>query len=317
MKKIKILCTLGPESLNKDFLKFANKKVDLVRLNLSHINIYNLEKIIKFVKKNTNVPICIDTEGAQIRTKIKKNRKFLFGKKDYIYENGGNFNLYPNYIYYKLKKNDILDIGFNGLKIKILKRIKNKILFKTIKAGLLEKNKGIHIENRSIKLNFLTEKDFKAIEISKKLKINNFALSFTNSVDDIKKFNKLLPKENKIFKIETKRAINALDKIFKVGKKFLIDRGDLSKEISIFKLPIIQRQVFEKASKNIEIYTATNFLESMIKNPYPNRGEVNDIFNTCEMGSAGLVLAAETAIGKYPKECVNFLLEFISKSKIN
>ncbi len=317
MKKIKILCTLGPESLNKDFLKFANKRVDLVRLNLSHINIHNLEKIIKFVKKNTNVPICIDTEGAQIRTKIKKNRKFLFGKKDYIYENGGNFNLYPNYIYYKLKKNDILDIGFNGLKIKILKRIKNKILFKTIKAGLLEKNKGIHIENRSIKLNFLTEKDFKAIEISKKLKINNFALSFTNSVDDIKKFNKLLPKENKIFKIETKRAINALDKIFKVGKKFLIDRGDLSKEISIFKLPIVQRQVFEKASKNIEIYTATNFLESMLKNPYPNRGEVNDIFNTCEMGSAGLVLAAETAIGKYPKECVNFLLEFISKSKIN
>ena len=78
-----------------------------------------------------------------------------------------------------------------------------------------------------------------------------------------------------------------------------------------------ERQVFEKASKNIEIYTATNFLESMIKNPYPNRGEVNDIFNTCEMGSAGLVLAAETAIGKYPKECVNFLLEFISKSKIN
>ena len=72
MKKIKILCTLGPESLNKDFLKFANKKVDLVRLNLSHINIYNLEKIIKFVKKNTNVAICIDTEGAQIRTKIKQ-----------------------------------------------------------------------------------------------------------------------------------------------------------------------------------------------------------------------------------------------------
>ena len=73
MKKIKILCTLGPESLNKDFLKFANKKVDLVRLNLSHINIYNLEKIIKFVKKNTNVPICIDTEGAQIRTKTKRH----------------------------------------------------------------------------------------------------------------------------------------------------------------------------------------------------------------------------------------------------
>ena len=317
MKKIKILCTLGPKSLNKDFLRFANKKVDLVRLNLSHINIPNLEKTIKFVKKNTSVPICIDTEGAQIRTKVKKNKKFSFGKRGYINEKVGNFTLYPSYIYNKLKKNDILDVGFDGLKIKILKKIENKILFKTINAGLLEKNKGVHIQNRSVKLNFLTEKDFKAIEISKKLRIKNFALSFTNSVNDIKKFNKLLKKENKIFKIETKKAINSLDKIFKVGKKFLIDRGDLSKEISIFQLPRVQRLIFKKSSKNIEIYTATNFLESMLKNPHPTRGEVNDIFNTLEMGASGLVLAAETAIGNYPKECVNFLLKFISKIRIN
>ena len=82
MKKIKIICTLGPKSLNKDFLRFANKKVDLVRLNLSHINIPNLEKTIKFVKKNTSVPICIDTEGAQIRTKVKKIKNFHSAKED-------------------------------------------------------------------------------------------------------------------------------------------------------------------------------------------------------------------------------------------
>ncbi len=315
MKKIKILCTLGPKSLNKDFLKFANKKINLVRLNLSHIKISNLEKTIKFVKKNTNVPICIDTEGAQIRTKVKKSKKFIYDQKGYIFENGGNFNLYPNYIFNKLRKNDILDVGFNGLKIRILKKVKNKILFKSMKAGLLEKNKGVHVENRSIKLNFLTKKDIKAIEISKTLGIKNFSLSFTNSVEDIKKFNILLPKENKIFKIETKKAVNSLDKLFKIGKKFLIDRGDLSKEISIFNLPRIQRLILKKASKNIEIYIATNFLESMLKSPYPNRGEVNDIYNVCKMGASGLVLAAETAIGNYPKECVNFLLEFIKKIK--
>ena len=76
MKKIKIFCTLGPKSLNKSFLRFVNKKVSLVRLNLSHINISELAKTIQYVKKHTKVPICIDTEGAQIRTKVKK-KKFI------------------------------------------------------------------------------------------------------------------------------------------------------------------------------------------------------------------------------------------------
>jgi len=172
----------------------------------------------------------------------------------------------------------------------------------------------VHVENRLIKLNFLTKKDILAIELSKKLGVKNFALSFTNSAEDIKKFKKLLPKENKIYKIETKKAINSLDQLFKIGETFLIDRGDLSKEISIFILPQIQRLIFKKGQKK-NIYVATNFLESMLKNPYPNRGEVNDIYNACEMGASALVLAAETAIGNYPIECVNFLKKFLSKNK--
>jgi pyruvate kinase len=317
MKKIKIFCTLGPKSLNKKFLKFVNNKIDLVRLNLSHIDYSNLKNIIKFVKKNTRVPICIDTEGAQIRTKVKKNKKFSLGKKEYIHLKNKNFTLYPDNIFHKLKKNDILDIGFDGLKIKLLKIYSDKILFKTIRTGSLENNKGVHISNRIIKLNFLTDKDHAAIELSKKLGIRNFALSFTNSVKDINKFNKILPKENKIFKIETKKAIKSLDQLFKNGKNFLIDRGDLSKEISIYRLPKIQRIIFKKANKRNEVYLATNFLESMVMNPLPNRGEVNDIYNSCEMGASGLVLAGETAIGNYPIECVKFLKKFISNLKLN
>ena len=67
-----IFCTLGPSTLNKDFLKFSNGKISLLRLNMSHLSLEGLKKSIKFIKKNTRVPICIDTEGAQIRTKIKK-----------------------------------------------------------------------------------------------------------------------------------------------------------------------------------------------------------------------------------------------------
>ena len=226
-----------------------------------------------------------------------------------------NFYLYPENVFDQIKKGDILNVGFDGLIIKIIKNYKKKILFNTISKGLLDNNKGVHISNRSIKLDFLTIKDYQSIELSKRMGIKNFALSFTNSLNDIRKFKKILPKENKIYKLETKKAINSLEKLLKHGTNFLIDRGDLSKEVSIYDIPFIQRKILEASSKKHQIYVATNFLESMIKNPFPNRGEVNDIYNVCELGASGLVLAAETSIGNYPQECVDFLVKFLAKIK--
>ena len=312
-KKIDIFCTLGPSSLNRKFLKFSNANVSLLRLNMSHIKINKLKNTIKFIKKFSKTPICIDTEGAQIRSKIKKIKYLKSNNQTInIYKNTGNFNIYPSEVFNKIKKNDIMDVGFDGLKIKVIRVKKNKLNCKVLKDGLLENNKGIHIENRKIKLNFITEKDKKAILIAKTMNIKHYALSFTNTYKDILKFNKLLKSEIKIFKIETKSAINGLKKIINRGDRFLIDRGDLSKDISVEMLPTIQRKILKIAKiKNKKVYVATNFLESMVKNKYPNRGEANDIYNTLETGAAGLVLAAETAIGKYPEECVVFLKKMI------
>jgi len=312
-KKIHILCTLGPSTLNKKFLSFSNKNVSLLRLNMSHISLKILPKYIKFIRKFSKVPICIDTEGAQIRTKVKRSKNFKLGEIISLNSLKGNFTLYPSSVYNKLKLNDILDIGFNDLKVKIIKKAKKNIKLKTISSGLLESNKGVHIPNRKIKLNYLTELDIKAIEVSKKMGIKNFALSFTNSKKDIKNFKKILPNTNNIFKIETKQAIKNLNVLIKNGDNFLIDRGDLSKEISIENIPFIQRKILKlsKKYKNKKIFIATNFLESMIVNKYPTRGEANDIFNSLECGASGLVLAAETAIGKYPDIAVLFLKKMI------
>jgi len=316
MKKINkktIFCTLGPSTFNKDFLKFSSeKKISLLRLNMSHIKINQLASKIMFIKKYTKTPICIDTEGAQIRTRFKTKR-FLKKNRDIIINKiKKDFYLYPPQVFDKLKPQDTLDIGFKNLKIKLIKKRLDKIYCKVISSGELSNSQGVHLMNRKIKLNFLTEKDIKAIKIAKQLKIKNFALSFTNNHRDILKFNKFLDKERKIFKIETKNAINNLDKIIKYGKYFLIDRGDLSKETSIEALPIIQRKILKKAkNKRKKVYVATNFLESMVVNKYPTRGEANDIYNTLEMGAAGLVLAGETAIGQYPKECVQFINKMI------
>ncbi len=226
--------------------------------------------------------------------------------------------MYPEYIQDKLKLNDTLNIGFEGLKVRITKKKGEFLLAKVINQGYLESNKGIHLENRSIKLKCLTEKDIEAIKIGKLNNINNFALSFTNSLNDVKYFNQLTSNNsNNIFKIETKQSINEFKEIINEGNNFLIDRGDLSKDISVYKIPETQRKLIniKNQYKNKKIFIATNLLESMILNEYPTRAEANDIYSCIEMGADGLVLAAETAVGKNPIECIKFIKEMIDQFK--
>ena len=320
-KNIKILVTLGPSSLNKEFLKFCINKISLLRLNMSHISIGKLQLLINFIRKYNKVtPICIDTEGAQIRSKVKRKIFLKKNKEFYFYKTNNEMSLYPEETLSLLEKKDILLIGFENLSVKVVKVLKDKILLKVITSGFLEGNKGVHLKNRKITLNFLTKKDEKAISIGKYNQIKNFALSFTNTVADIKNFNKILKTENKIYKIETSRAIKGLKKILNAGNQFLIDRGDLSKEVEIEKIPYIQRKII-KNSKNFkkkkQIFIATNLLESMVNNIYPTRAEANDIFNCLELGASGLVLAAETAIGKHPIEAITFLRKMIKEYQRN
>ena len=298
-----IFCTLGPASLNKEFLLHINKKVSLVRLNLSHVEENELVNLIKFIKKYSDINICIDTEGAQIRTKTKFKKLFKLNEKG----NLDKFNFYPNVSF---EKGDILEVGFDNLIIKFI----NKNEFICISSGLFETNKGVYIQNRTIKLNPLTQKDFKCIEISKKFNIRNFALSFTNEVSDMIQFDKLLPNTNKIYKLETKKAVENIDDILKKGESFLIDRGDLSKEIKKENIPAIQRLIINKVKnfKNKKIYVATNHLESMVDKSYPTAAELNDIYSTLEMGASGIVLAAETAIGKNPFLCIDQCVKIIN-----
>ena len=312
--KVQIICTLGPSTINKKFLEFSTKNIDLLRLNMSHLSVLDLKKNIRFIQRHTSTPICIDTEGAQIRTKVLKSKLFKLGNKIKIQKYFSNFKLYPEKIFHQLKKGDILNIGFDNLRVKIVSKSINIINCKVISPGKLENNKGVHLENRKIKLDYLTAKDRQAIEVGKKFKIKYYALSFSNSVTDIKNFNKLLKNKKKIFKIETINAVKDFKNMIKVGDMFLIDRGDLSKETKIEYIPLIQRELFKikkKYQNKKKIFVATNLLESMIVNYSPTRGEANDIYSSIEMGASGLVLAAETAIGSHPINSVNFLKKII------
>ena len=143
MKKgIEILCTLGPSTLNRDFLEFSNKNVTLLRLNMSHIEIDKLKKIILFIRRFSKVPICIDTEGAQIGTKVKKSRKYREKEKLSIFKNKGNFKIYPPKVFEKIKKNDFLSIGFDTLKVRVAAVNSKKIYGEILEEGLLANNMG-------------------------------------------------------------------------------------------------------------------------------------------------------------------------------
>ncbi len=316
----KIICTIGPSSFKKTILKkFKMMGVNIFRINLSHTNLKVLEKRIKFIKDVVGInKICIDTEGAQIRTKKLKKPKFL-KKNSYVslgFNKNSNFNLYPKFNLKKINKNTKIYIGFDNLILNVL-RVKSDIIYCKVKnPGIIDSNKGVHI-NKNINLKPLTNKDVEAIRISKKLGVKKFALSFTNTSRDLEIIRKLINKKDfLISKIETKKSLINLDNIIKKSNAILIDRGDLSRYVPIHNIPIEQLKILKRSKKlKKDTYVATNLLESMIQNESPTRAEANDIFLSLYHGANGLVLAAETAIGKNPIKCVQFVKKCISVSK--
>jgi pyruvate kinase len=323
MNKIKIICTIGPSSLKSNILREMSKEsVDLFRINMSHTNLSDLPKVVKKLKKFVGKnKICIDTEGAQLRTTSTKNKIILKkGKKIKIFNNNFFSNsqqicLYPKFDISDIKINSKIFVGFDGIILQVLKKNikKNYLLAKVINSGLLESNKGVHI-NKKIKLNCLTNKDKSAIIYAKKIGINNFAMSFVNHPDDIKSIRKIIGyKSYLISKIETLDALKNIKKISKASNALLIDRGDLSREVPIEKIPVAQEYVLNNFKKGkIPVFVATNLLETMIKTSLPTRAESHDIYSTLKSGASGLVLAAESAIGTNPVECVKFLKKCVN-----
>jgi len=318
---MELFSTLGPSSLNSKVLKKLELLgVSLFRINLSHTEIKDLEKTIDLIKSHTNVPICIDTEGAQIRTRLKKKVFLDEGKIINIFfdfaKNPNFINFYPKVSIHQFKTGDLVFIDFNAVVVEVLKVEKNTIQAVVINEGSIFSNKGVSI-NKSIKLNPFTEKDILAFRITSKKQIKNYALSFCNKKQDVLNIKKLVPKGAKIIaKIENKSGFSNCKEICQIADSILIDRGDLSKEFNIEDIPIIQKEI-TKIAKDVKtkIFVATNFLESMINNPFPNRAEINDIYNTLIDGVDGLVLAAETAVGKYPIESASIIKRIFKSFK--
>lgn len=312
---IKILATIGPSSFNKDIIqKLEENGVGLLRINLSHTKIEDLRGIIDKIQEWSSVPICLDSEGAQIRNQDMSSEDTIFekGKKVTVHKNlkkgdSSNISLTPANVHEQLIEGDIVHIDFHSATLKISKTGEDFHIAEVISSGKVGSNKAVNVD-REVELSPATDKDIKAFKIGKSMGIDNFSLSFTNTAEDVRIVRKIIGNSNLISKIESIKGVLNLSEILPLVDQILIDRGDLSREVDIEKIPFIQRRIIAHArSKNTPVYVATNLLESMIHHNLPTRAEVNDIASTLLMGSNGLVLAAETAIGEYPVETVKMI----------
>ncbi len=315
-----ILCTLGPASVNERVItRLESFGVNLFRINLSHTKLEDLPGVIKEIQKYTRVPICLDTEGAQVRTgnlvdkevSVKENG-IVFIHRNSVPGDAHNFNFYPKCVFDELVPGDFISIDFNSVLVQVIDIEKNRIAMRVLNGGKIGQNKAVSVE-RDIPLPVLTAKDREALKIGAEMGIRHVALSFANRASDVAEIRAAAPANAFIIsKIETRNGLLNLDEIAKASDSLLIDRGDLSRQEPIERIPKLQKTIIARGkAAGKKVYVATNLLESMVTSNRPTRAEVNDVYNTLLDGADGLVLAAETAIGKNPIGCASMIVKLI------
>ena len=315
-----ILCTLGPTSINEQVIKrLDGLGVGLFRVNLSHTKSQDLPAMIESIQAYTDVPICLDTEGAQVRTgdfvesqiELREN-SIVCGYYRKVPGDSAGFNFYPDNIIEEFQIGDFISIDFNSVLVQVIGTNEDGVIMRVINGGPVGRNKAVTVD-RDIALDPLTKNDRACLAIGIEKNLSYYALSFASCRKDVDEIRGLSRDDAFIIsKIESLLGLAHLVDIAAASDALLIDRGDLSRQVPLERIPEVQKAIIRTAKDmNRKVYVATNLLESMITHPTPTRAEVNDIYNTLLDGADGLVLAAETAIGAHPIACASMVVKMI------
>lgn len=319
MNKTKIICTMGPAVDNKEtFTKLVENGLRIARLNLSHGDLISKQPIIDIIKEvraemNIPVAILVDTRGPEIRTKNFVDGAVELEADQVIMISGGDFEgtkekfcvTYPDlYKDVRVGGTILIDDGLIELEVS---EIKNKEIFCVVKNGGTVKNKkGINVPNISLNLPALTPADREDIINGIKLDVDFIAASFIRKASDVLEIRELLRSHGGedikiISKIESQEGVDNIDEIIAVTDAIMVARGDLGVEIPAELIPVTQKTIIMKCNlAEVPVITATQMLDSMIKNPRPTRAEVSDVANAVLDGTDAIMLSGETAAGNYP-----------------
>ena len=334
MKKTKIICTMGPNTNDRDLMKaLALHGMDVARFNFSHGD-YEEQKMrldmLKSIREETGLPIAalLDTKGPEIRTGLLKD-----GKKVTL-EAGQTYTLTTREI---VGDNQIAHINYSGLnedvaegnriliddgliELKVQEVNDTDIVCQVVNGGELGEKKGVNVPNVKIKLPALTDKDKADIRFGIEQGFDFIAASFVRTADAVREIREILDEAGSsiqiIAKIENAEGIENLDAIIEASDGIMVARGDMGVEIPAEEVPHIQKIIISKCNQACKpVITATQMLDSMIRNPRPTRAEVTDVANAVYDGTDAVMLSGETAMGKYPVDALKMMVSIVEETE--
>jgi len=313
-----IIVTFGPSIQNAERLQEIDALGRCIyRINGAHTNPEDLTDTANFIRDAIpSAPIMLDLPGNKVRL-IKLPGEVSITKDETIEIHGDQLN-YPDYAKH-LKIGDCALTHDSKYTLEVSKIDGLAITFISHQTGVLIPNKGLHVQGANNTLPFLFERDRALIEALKLAPIEYLSLSFVRNAEDIKETKTLLSDLDidvkLISKIETGLATQNLGEIFYEVDIVNVDRGDLSADVGIMSLPLVQERIIESAKRaNKQIFLATQFLHNMETHSVPLISEITDLYKTIKTGVSGLQLSEETAVGRYPVECVKLVFDMYKKS---
>lgn len=327
MRKTKIIATLGPASSDiSQVFELILAGVDIFRINLSHGDRDSQAALISVVKEarvkaDRETAILLDTRGPEIRVRgigdgyielVEGQTITLTNEPDPANraEIGVNYDGLTDDV--EVGDNILLDDGKLSLQVKHVDQTEILAVVKT--GGRLHENKRVSLPGVKINLPPLTNKDIEDLRFGCEKEVDFIAASFVRKASDVLAVRRVIEEEDGkqhiISKIENQEALDNLSDILEFSDGLMIARGDLGVEVQPEKVPVIQKDIIQRANRlGKPVITATQMLESMINNPRPTRAEASDVSNAIFDGTDGVMLSGETAVGSYPLEAVRFLVK--------
>lgn len=335
MRKTKIVCTLGPASINEDVLEeMLTYGMNVARVNFSHGDYATHGQTIdtfRKVRDKLGIPaaVLLDTKGPEIRTgnfengkaQIEKGEDFILTTEDVLGNNKKTSITYVD-LPKELKADDYVLIDDGKIKLKV-KEIPNdkSIICNVLVGGEVSNHKGVNVPNVKLDMEYLSEKDKQDILFGIKKKVDYIAASFIRRADDIKDLRIFLNDNGGenikiISKIENTEGIENFEEILALSDGIMVARGDMGVEVNFEMLPGIQKRITRRCQQQGKIcITATQMLESMIHSPIPTRAEITDVANAVFDGTSAVMLSGETAMGEYPALAVKTMAKIASQAE--
>lgn len=329
MRRTKIVCTMGPNENDYEVMKALAGTMDVARFNFSHgdheEHLSRLEKLRK-LRKELGRPIAalLDTKGPEIRTGLLKDgqkitlregEKIVLTTEEVV---GTKEKVYINYdkLHEDVKPGNVIliDDGLIGLEVEAVNGV--EIQCKVTNGGELGEKKGVNVPGVPIQLPSITDKDIEDLKFGIQEEFDFVAASFIRSADAVRQIRKILTDGGSqmkiISKIESQEGLDNIDEIIEASDGIMLARGDLGVEIDAKRIPQLQKEIIQKCNYHGKlVITATQMLDSMIRNPRPTRAEVTDVANAVYDGTDAVMLSGESANGKYPVEAARTMASIV------